>query len=148
MIVDRIFAFIMLLIIVGYGYIAFTVIEAPFQYDPLGPESWPRILAIFAALCTLYILIRPDAIKLQMTKAIWVRIVIVSILLFGYAMAYEPLGFIVSTILFCTLFARLLGAKILSALYFGIGSGILGYILCAEILDLNVPSGLLNFIIG
>lgn len=26
-----------------YGVIAFTAISAPFRYDPMGPEGWPRV---------------------------------------------------------------------------------------------------------
>ena len=37
---DRIFAGLLLLVTLAYGFIAFTIIKAPFQYDPLGPESW------------------------------------------------------------------------------------------------------------
>lgn len=148
MIADRVFAAISLLIIIGYGFIAFTIIEAPFQYDPLGPESWPQILAVVSGLCALYLIIKPDTIFLDISKSVFLRLTTVTILLFGYSYTYEPLGFIIATFLFCGLFARLLGAKNLNALYFGVGSGILGYILCAILLELNLPAGLLEFLLG
>lgn len=148
MIADRIFATISLLIIIGYGIIAFTVIKAPFQYDPLGPESWPQILAIVSGLCALYLLLKPDNIILDISKSVFLRLATVTILLFGYAYTYEPLGFIIATFLFCGLFARLLGAKPPYSLFFGVGAGILGYVLCAIILELNLPAGLLEFLLG
>ncbi len=148
MIADRIFAAISLLLIIGYGYIAFYVIKAPFQYDPLGPESWPRILAVGSGLCALYLILKPDDISLDISKSVFLRLITVTILLFGYSFAYEPLGFIIATFLFCGLFARLLGANTLNSIYFGLGLGVLGYVLCAIILELNLPAGPLEFLLG
>ncbi|QKF83418.1 tripartite tricarboxylate transporter TctB family protein [Halarcobacter ebronensis] len=148
MIADRVFASISLLLIIIYGYIAFYIIKAPFQYDPLGPESWPQILSIVSGFCALYLLIKPDNISLDISKSIFLRLVIVTILLFGYSFAYEALGFIFATVLFCGLFSRLLGANSLNSIYFGLALGILGYILCALILELNLPAGPLENFLG
>lgn len=148
MIADRVFSAISLLLIIGYGYIAFTVIKAPFQYDPLGPESWPQILAIVAGFCALYILLKPDTIRLDISKSVLIRLATVTVLLFGYSYLFEPLGFVISTFLFCGLFATILGAIPLHAVYFGFISGVFGYILCGIILDLQLPAGLLEFLLG
>ncbi|AXX93643.1 tripartite tricarboxylate transport protein TctABC, membrane-spanning subunit TctB [Malaciobacter molluscorum LMG 25693] len=148
MIADRIFAGISLLLIIGYGYIAFYVIKAPFQYDPLGPESWPKILAVVSGLSALYLILKPDNISLDISKSVFIRLITVTILLFGYSFAYEPLGFIIATFLFCGLFARLLGANTLNSIYFGLGLGIFGYVLCAIILELNLPAGPLESLLG
>ncbi|PHO17357.1 hypothetical protein CPU12_11080 [Malaciobacter molluscorum LMG 25693] len=145
---DRIFAGISLLLIIGYGYIAFYVIKAPFQYDPLGPESWPKILAVVSGLSALYLILKPDNISLDISKSVFIRLITVTILLFGYSFAYEPLGFIIATFLFCGLFARLLGANTLNSIYFGLGLGIFGYVLCAIILELNLPAGPLESLLG
>ena len=52
---DRLFADFLLIVRLAYAYIAWVLIEAPFQYHPLGPEGWPRILAAAASPCLLYI---------------------------------------------------------------------------------------------
>lgn len=144
---DRIFAIVSLLVIAIYGYLAFFVIEAPFQYDPLGPESWPQLLFVAAAISTLIILIRPTSLSFNLERSIGGRMVLVVALLSGYSASFETLGFIFATILFCTLFSLLLGAKKSSSLYFGIATGVLGYALCSGLLDLNLPAGLLSFIL-
>ena len=82
---DRLSGLIALVLIICYGFIAFTIIEAPFQYDPLGPETWPRILSVVAALCCLYIMVWPDRIAFILTRQSLVRLLIVLILLSAYA---------------------------------------------------------------
>lgn len=139
---DRIFGCIALAIALGYGFIAFTIIEAPFQYDPLGPESWPQILSVFACFCCVYIIIFPDGTRLKVLGTTVARIAILLTLLSAYAYLFEPLGFIVSTTLFCLVLSRILGARAWQASLFGVASGSIGYLLCAVILDLNLPEGM------
>ncbi|WOI57963.1 tripartite tricarboxylate transporter TctB family protein [Palleronia sp. LCG004] len=138
---DRIFAGVLLVVSLAYAVIAFTAISAPFQYDPLGPESWPRLLAIVAIVCLLIILWKPDTDSLGVTGRTWFRLAATIILLVAYAELYEPLGFIVSTILFGTTMAAMLGAGILRSAAFGLAAGIAGYLLCVMLLDLNLPAG-------
>ncbi|MBU2957991.1 tripartite tricarboxylate transporter TctB family protein [Paracoccus sp. 1_MG-2023] len=138
---NRIFAALLLVVTLGYAFIAFAVIKAPFQYDPLGPESWPRILSVVAILCLLTILWRPDAAGFDVTGHVWFRLTAAVALLFAYAELYEPLGFILSTILFGTVLAAMLGATKLRALGFGVAAGIAGYLLCVTLMDLNLPRG-------
>lgn len=144
---DRIFSLLALLIAIGYGFIAFTIIKAPFQYDPLGPESWPQILSVLAAICCLYILIRPGSRKFKIEGLTLLRIGMVIALLVFYAYLFEPLGFILATAVFCTIFSKMLGSSTVSAVVFGAASGVLGYGLCAGLLDLNLPDGILRGIL-
>lgn len=144
---DRIFGTIALVIIIAYGWIAFTIIKAPFQYDPLGPESWPRILAIVAGLCCLYILVRPDTEKFAVAMPTWGLIGFMVVALIVYAAMFEPLGFMLATALYCGACTRVLGASTLPAALFGIATGVIGYFVCVYILALNLPAGLLSYIL-
>ena len=139
--VDRIFAGVLLVVTLAYAVIAFTAIKAPFQYDPLGPESWPRILSLVAIACLLVILWKPDATDMGVTRSTWFRLAATVILLCAYAELYEPLGFILSTILFGTVLCAMLGAGIVRALVFGVAAGVAGYLLCVTLLELNLPEG-------
>ncbi|WP_116131894.1 tripartite tricarboxylate transporter TctB family protein [Tropicimonas sp. IMCC34043] len=138
---DRIFAGVLLIVTLIYGFIAFTIIKAPFQYDPLGPESWPRILSVVATLCILVILWKPDTDSIGVARQTWFRLAAMIVLLVAYAELYEPLGFIVSTILFGLIVARMLGATWRRSAIFGVCAGVFGYLLCVSLLDLNLPSG-------
>ena len=139
--VDRIFAGVLLIVTLAYAVIAFTAISAPFQYDPLGPESWPRILSLVAIACLLVILWKPDADSMDVTRRTWFRLGATIVLLCAYAELYEPLGFILSTILFGTALCAMLGAGIVRSLVFGVSAGVAGYLLCVTLLDLNLPQG-------
>lgn len=139
--VDRIFAGVLLIVTLAYAAIAFTAIKAPFQYDPLGPESWPQILSLVAIACLLVILWKPDATVMGVAGQTWFRLVATVIMLAAYAELYEPLGFILSTILFGTALCAMLGAGILRSVIFGVAAGVVGFLLCAVLLDLNLPEG-------
>lgn len=141
---DRIFAGVALLVTLAYGAIAFAVIRAPFQYDPLGPESWPRILSVVAGMCCLFILARPDGTRFDVGLTMLARLAGAVALLALYAVLFQPLGFILSTTLFCAVAAKALGAGWAGAAGFGAATGVLGYGLCAGLLDLNLPAGLLG----
>lgn len=143
---DRIFAGLLIALAVSYAVIAFTVIRAPFQYDPLGPETWPRILGTLAAICALYVLVRPDVRTLGVAKGTWARLAILLVLLALYAYAFQPLGFVLSTFGFCLGLSLMLGARPLPALVFAAVTGVLGYIVAVWVLDLNLPAGALEFL--
>ena len=138
---DRIFAGILLVVTLAYGFIAFTAISAPFQYDPLGPESWPQLLSVIATLCILKILWKPDTRGMGVARSTWFRLVGMVILLIIYAELYEFFGFIVMTMVFSTAVALMLGAQTWRAVAFGVSTGVFGYLLCVTLLDLNLPSG-------
>jgi len=141
--VDRIFAGVLLIVTLAYAVIAFTAISAPFQYDPLGPESWPQILSLFAIACLLAILLNPDATEMGVTTRTWFRLAATIVILVAYAELYEPLGFIQSTILFGAALSAMLGAGMARAVVFGVTAGVAGYLLCVTLLDLNLPEGAL-----
>ncbi len=138
---DRIFAGVLLAVTLAYAAIAFTAISAPFQYDPLGPESWPRILSLVALACIAMILWKPDTETLGLTRQAWFRLAATVLALIAYAELYEPLGFVISTFLYGTVMALMLGAVRLRAVGFGLAAGVLGYLVCASLMGLNLPLG-------
>ncbi len=139
--VDRIFSSIVLLVTIGYAYMAFTKISAPFQYDPLGPESWPRLLSVGAIICAILIFWKPDVDHFDTPRSTWLKLGAVVIMLIAYAYLYQPFGFVISTFLFGTIMARFLGADWVKSAIFGVVVGVGGYFLCAGLLDLNLPAG-------
>ena len=138
---DRVFTGVVLALTLGYAYLAFFVVEAPFQYDPLGPETWPQLLGIAMLPCLLVVFARPDTNALDVDRRSTLRLAATVALLIAYAELYEPAGFAFATIAFCTALALLLGARPLRAIGFGVVAGALGYLIGAGLLGLNLPSG-------
>jgi putative tricarboxylic transport membrane protein len=138
---DRIFAGALLLLTLLYGFLAFFVLKAPIQYDPLGPEAWPRLLTVIMLVCTIVLILRPMVEHFDVNTATWQRLGLILALLVGYALLFEPLGFILATTLFATMTSRLLGSLWKGAVIFGLAVGLGGYLLCAGLLDLNLPAG-------
>ncbi|MEE2950861.1 MAG: tripartite tricarboxylate transporter TctB family protein [Pseudomonadota bacterium] len=138
---DRLFAGALLIVAIAYTYIAFAILKAPFQYDPLGPESWPQILGCVAIPCILYVLWRPDVASFDLEMPTWARVGALFVLLMAYAWVFQPLGFILSTLIFCFLLSLMLGAKPLKAGLFGLVTGVAGYFVCTRLLELNLPAG-------
>lgn len=144
---DRIFAAITLLVVMAYGWVAFMMIKAPFQYDPLGPESWPRILSIAAGLCCLWIIVKPTVNAFDITRHTLVRVSLMTLFLVGYAYLFEHAGFIISTALYCGASARLLGGTIKQAVIFGLATSLIGYFVSVKLLELNLPAGIFKNLI-
>jgi putative tricarboxylic transport membrane protein len=141
---DRLFALVILLVSAGYTLLAFTVIKAPFQYDPLGPETWPRIIGVVAIACATFVFIRPDVARFELSLPTWARLAILVVLLLLYAELYQPAGFILATFGFASALSVMLGARILPALAFGAVLGVAGYFACTELLALNLPAGVFD----
>lgn len=141
---DRVFAGVTLIIALAYTIVAFTVIKAPFQYDPLGPETWPRILGVLATLCCLYLLVRPDIARFSADAPTLLRLGAVAVLLLAYGRLYEPAGFLVSSWAFATVLACMLGARLPRAILFGAVTGTVGYFVCTRLLELNLPAGIIE----
>jgi putative tricarboxylic transport membrane protein len=138
---DRIFAAVLLLLTLFYGFLAFFVLKAPIQYDPLGPEAWPRLLTVVMLICAVLLVWRPIVQHFDVDAPSWQRLTLILALLIGYALLFEPLGFILATTLFAAVTSRLLGALWKGAAIFGVSVGLGGYLLCAGLLDLNLPAG-------
>lgn len=143
---DRIFAGLLLACALAYTAVALTSIRAPFQYDPLGPESWPQLLGVAASLCAFFVVLRPDVARFDATFATLGRLLVLVVMLSLYAWAFQPLGFVPATLMFCVALSLMLGARPLAAGLFGFVTSVVGYLVCVHLLDLNLPSGLVTFL--
>lgn len=141
---DRVFGTAMLLLAIGYGVIAWQL-EAPFQYDPLGPESWPKILTFVLGACAVYLLARPDAEPSWGGGRSLGKLMVAAAALSAYALLFEPLGFMLATIAFAAGLAWYSGARPASAAIYGLLLGTLGYVIATRVLELNLPRGPIPF---
>ena len=148
MLLQRIIASVRLLVCAGLALRAWPY-QAAFSYEPVGPRAFPLLMLGLMGLALLYMLFRPTPIvhsddDPQLDRDTLVKIGICVVLLLIFAGTFEPLGFIVASILIGVPMARLYGgrwlpsAMIISLMAIGL------YLLFDKVMDVPLPLGVLD----
>lgn len=93
---DRVFGLGVILVAVAF-MVSATQIQTSFLSDPVGSRTFPMIIGGVAALCGLFLVLRPD------DEPGWPDLPTLGLLalavgvLVGYAYALKPLGFLIPT---------------------------------------------------
>lgn len=144
MALDRWIALVILLVFLAYGYTAWFTMDALLppilQRNPIWPSSFPKVLSIAGALVSLAVIFNLEKSKLDAeTREINYRRlhdyrIGQAALLIGFMIAYalllRPLGFLISTFLFLTLGAVVLGERrlIVTMIVAAVAAGIVWYL--------------------
>jgi putative tricarboxylic transport membrane protein len=95
---DRIFGLVMALL--ALAYIASAVqIQTSFLSDPVGPKAFPILIGVVAAICSIYLVLRPDEDPEWPDLATFGALAVSVLVLVAYAYALKPLGFLLPTAL-------------------------------------------------
>ncbi|MEL0622966.1 tripartite tricarboxylate transporter TctB family protein [Marinomonas arenicola] len=139
---DRIFAGTLLVL---SGLVAWTAyhFDVPFQYEPLGPKAFPILLSATLAMCSIWLIIKPNPNSWHPTPQTLKKILSGLAVMVIYALAFRHAGFIVATTIVATAFSWLFGEKLVKAFLYGLCLSIISYFLLADALQLNVPIGTL-----
>ncbi|MBK5399813.1 tripartite tricarboxylate transporter TctB family protein [Pseudomonas sp. TH39(2020)] len=148
MLLQRIFASALLLVCVGLALMAWPY-QASFSYEPVGPRAFPLLMLGLMGLGLLYMVFRPTPIihsddDPKLDRETLTKIGICVLLLLVFAGAFEPLGFIVASILIGIPMARLYGGRwlpstvIISLMAIGL------YLLFDKVMDVPLPLGVLD----
>ena len=148
MLVQRIFAAVLLLACLGLGVMAWPY-QAAFAYEPVGPRAYPLLMLGLLSLALFYWLLRPTPItqnseESPVDRSTLGKIGLCVLLLLLFASLFEPLGFVLSATLFGIPMARLYGGRwlpsslIISLLSIGL------YLLFDKAMDVPLPLGLLD----
>jgi putative tricarboxylic transport membrane protein len=148
MLLQRIFASMLLLACVGLALMAWPY-QASFSYEPVGPRAFPLLMLGLMGLGLLYMVFRPTPIvhsddDPKLDRETLIKIGICVLLLLVFAGAFEPLGFIVASILIGIPMARLYGGRwlpstvIISLMAIGL------YLLFDKVMDVPLPLGVLD----
>lgn len=105
---DRILGLVVLGLAIWYGWTA-GGFQASFG-DPLGPAAFPQMLAVPAALLSLFLILRPDPDPDWVVGSPALKQAATVALLLAYAFFLEDLGFVLATALGAVAMSRLLGA--------------------------------------
>lgn len=134
---DRIAGLIFLVLSIWYGLTAGNY-EASFG-DPLGPAAFPQMLAVPAALFSLYMILRPDPDPEWVGGSPAVRQLATLAVLIAYALLLEDLGFVLATALGVTLLGRLLGSGWRKSTISGVVMSVSLFVLFDNLLGLPLP---------
>jgi putative tricarboxylic transport membrane protein len=148
MLLQRIFASALLLVCIGLALMAWPY-QAAFSYEPVGPRAFPLLMLSLMGLGLLYMVFRPAPIvhsedDPQLDRETLIKIGICVVLLLVFAGTFEPLGFIVSSILIGIPMARLYGGRWLPSVVIISLMSIGLYLLFDRVMDVPLPLGLLD----
>ncbi|MCP1454760.1 MULTISPECIES: tripartite tricarboxylate transporter TctB family protein [Pseudomonas] len=146
--IQRIFAAVLLLVCIGLALMAWPY-QAAFSYEPVGPRAFPLLMLGLMGLALLYMVFRPTPIvhsdeDPHLDRETLQKIGICVVLLLVFAGTFEPLGFILASILIGVPMARLYGGRwvpsvvIISLMAIGL------YLLFDKLMDVPLPLGLLD----
>lgn len=122
----------------GYG------MNSEFSYEPIGPKVFPLLLSGFLAICGLVLIIKGGNPVPPNPKGSSARIFSMIAVLFLYAFVFQPLGFLLSTLIMVTLVGRLFGGSWLYSFFGGVGLSIILFLLFDLALDVVLPTGVLE----
>ncbi len=148
MILQRLFAVALLLACAALAAMAWPY-QAAFSYEPVGPRAYPLLMLGLMAAALLYLSIRPTAIahsddEPPLDCVTLGKIIACVVLLLVFAATFEPLGFVLSSVLAGIPLARLYGGRWLpSAVIISLMSVGL-YLLFDKGMDVPLPLGLLD----
>lgn len=148
MILQRLFALFLLAVCAALAVMAWPY-QAAFSYEPVGPRAYPLLMLGLMAAGLVYLAFRPTPIvrkddEPELDRETLNKIGLCVALLLVFAATFEPLGFIVSSILIGVPMARLYGGRWLpSVVIIGLMSIAL-YWLFDRVMDVPLPLGLLG----
>lgn len=148
MLIQRIFASVLLLVCVGLALMAWPY-QAAFSYEPVGPRAFPLLMLGLMGAALLYVMFRPAPIKHSedeppLDRETLTKIAICVALLLVFAGLFEPLGFILSSILIGIPMARLYGGRWMPSIVVTTLMAIGLYLLFDRVMDVPLPLGLLD----
>lgn len=148
MLLQRIFAAALLLACAGLALMAWPY-QASFSYEPVGPRAYPLLMLGLMSLALIYMLFRPQPTKHTeeepaLDRETLIKIGVCVALLIVFAGTFEPLGFILSSMLIGIPMARLYGGRWLPSVVIVSLMAIGLYLLFDKAMDVPLPLGLLD----
>jgi len=141
---DRIFGMFGLALSAFYFW-ATSIIPDSFMIDVVGPRVFPYIVGAVLAICSLYILLRPDAEPDWPNLMNFIEILFATAVMFLYGWVLPKVGFVTATVFATAYLTWRLGSKPLSSLVTGVATSAGIYVVFHLILGLSLAKGPLGF---
>lgn len=139
---DRIFAAVwlmvcLLLMVVGWS------IQSEFSYEPVGPRAYPLLILALMTACSVAILLQRGEVIDWPRKPVCMRIGLMVLALFVYALVFEWLGFAIATAVMSIAIGRLFDGKWPHCVISGAALGAGLFFFFDRLLDVPLPVGLI-----
>lgn len=141
---DRIFGGFGLLLAAFFAWGA-SRIELSFISDPVGPRSFPYIIAAVMALASLVIMLRPDEAPRWPGLGRLAEIAVAAGAMTAYALLLPELGFLIATALASAFLTWRLGTRPFQSIVAGVLTSVGIYAVFHLILGLSLAKGPLGF---
>ncbi len=141
---DRIFGGVGLLFALLFIWAAFHI-ELSFISDPVGPRTFPIIVAVVMGLASLVIIIKPDVAPEWPRAARLLEIAVAAGVMAAYALALPVVGFLIATAIASAFLTWRLGTAPLWAVVSGVLTSIGIYTVFHLILGLSLARGPFGF---
>lgn len=148
MLLQRIFAAVMLLVCAGLALMAWPY-QASFSYEPVGPRAYPLLMLGLMSAGLIYMLFRPQPTRHTdeeppLDRETLAKIGVCVALLLVFAGTFESLGFVLSSMLVGIPMARLYGGRWLPGAVIITLMSVFLYLLFDKAMDVPLPLGLLE----
>jgi len=141
MLAIRIFSVLLLILSVFLFYYGLDI-KSEFNYEPLGPRPFPLATLVLIAFCSVLLLFFSEKTKVQYPKFESAKSLVLLLLnLFCYALLFEYLGFILSSMVFIFFTALIFQARVFFALIFAVLSSIALFYLFDDLLQITLAKG-------
>lgn len=134
---DRIFGAVMIVVALGYILSAMNI-QTSFLSDPVGPRIFPYMVAGVVILCSLVMVLKPDANADWPAPMMALKIGAALALLVGYALTIRPMGFILPTVIVSAALSYMISPRPVPAALAGLGLGIGLFVLFKIVLGLGL----------
>ncbi|MGF0539491.1 tripartite tricarboxylate transporter TctB family protein [Agrobacterium sp. ES01] len=141
---DRVFGTIGILLAAFYIWQA-TLIEESFISDPVGPKTFPIVIATLLGVASLFILLMPDEEPKWPALSRLIEIFISVAVLVAYTYLLPAIGFVFSTVLASSFLAWRLGAKPVHSVIAGVLISVGIYAIFHLALGLTLAKGPFGF---
>ena len=141
---DRILGGCGLVLAVFYIWAA-TIIPQSFMSDVIGAKTFPIIIGLILAACSLFCIFRPDADPIWPNFAGVFEILCAVVVMLIYAQMLPEAGFLIATVFATAYLTWRLGSTIIGSLITGVATSVGIYVVFRLILGLSLAKGPLGF---
>lgn len=121
---------------------------AEISYEPVGPRAFPMLLAALLGAGGLWLVFKPSRGPARYAQVPIKLVAVALACVFGYAFAFEALGFPLATALMAVPIGMAFGGQPLKCLAAGVVLGVGCFYMFDRLLDVVLPAGLLAPILG